>query len=148
MDLKKRLSLSVAAGVLCAAVGSLLGGTVLVLVRTIHGKDENVAPALTFLPMAVIFAAIPVAPFGLLVGSVGGWWLSARVDRGVSRRRLYFESAGMGALLGATFPLILGILGWGPFNNLVSALPISIGVGTVCGVTLSVYLRRRLVLPP
>jgi hypothetical protein len=147
MDIKKRASLAVAGGVLCAALGSILGGIVVVIFRTTQRNGENVAQALTFLPVAVMFAAIPAAPFGFLVGSVGSWWLSARVDRGVSRRRLYFASAGMGAVLGATFPLIMSILGWGPFNNLVSALPISIGVGTVCGLTLSVYLRKRLILP-
>jgi hypothetical protein len=103
MDIKKRASLAVAGGVLCAALGSLLGGVVVVIFRTTQRNGEDVAQALTFLPVAVMFAAIPAAPFGFLVGSVSSWWLSARVDRGVSRRRLYFASAGMGAVLGATF---------------------------------------------
>jgi hypothetical protein len=82
MDIKQRTSLAAAGGVLCAAVGSLLGGIVVVVVRAAQGSGENVAQALTFLPLAMIFAAIPAAPFGFLVGSVGTWWLSARVDRG------------------------------------------------------------------
>jgi hypothetical protein len=103
--------------------------------------------ALEFFPMAVVFAAIPAAPFGFVVGSAGSWWLAARAEHGVSGKRLFFESAGIGALLGAIFPVVLSILGWGPFAKLFSALPISIGIGIVCGIILIPLMRKNRLLP-
>ena len=143
MDIRKRAFLAILGGVYCGTVGSLLAGLVVVAIRVVHGNRGNVAEALAFFPMAVVFAAIPAAPFGFIVGSAGSWWLATRINRGISGRRLYFESAGIGAALGATFPLISTILGWGPFNNLVSALPISIGIGIVCGLTVALPMRRH-----
>jgi hypothetical protein len=144
---RKSLSFAIVGGVFCAIVGSLLGGVVVVLIRALQGNTQNMAEALAFFPMAVVFVAIPAAPFGFIVGSFGSWWLATRADRGVSGRRLYFESAGIGGVLGATFPLILAVLGWGPFNNLVSALPISITIGIVCGVALTPLMRKHVAVP-
>jgi len=92
--------------------------------------------------MAVLLAAITAAPFGFVVGSVGVLWLAARAQR-VSGKRLYFEAAGGGAVLGATYPLVMAIVGWGPFENLLSALPISIGTGVICGIVLVREVRRH-----
>ena len=142
MAIKKRLTLAVIGGVFCATVGSLLGGLVVVLLRMLQGNAQSIVEALEFLPMAVVFAAIPAAPFGFIVGSVGSWWLATRTESGVSGVRLYCESIGIGAVLGATFPLVLTILGWGPFNNLVSGMPISVGIGTVCALTLIPLMRK------
>lgn len=144
---RKRLSFALAGGVFCAIVGSLLGGVVVVLIRALQGNTRDMAEALTLFPMAVVLVAIPAAPFGFIVGSLGSWCIAARADRGVSEKRLYFESAGIGGLLGATFPLILTILGWGPFNNLVSALPISITIGIVCGIILIPVTRKHVAVP-
>jgi hypothetical protein len=100
----------------------------------------------SFFVTVLLFAAIPAAPFGFIVGSLGGWWLTSRLERSVSARRIVFESAAVGALLGAGFPLVAILLGWGPFNNLVAMLPIAIGVGTLCGVILPLVMRRFLVV--
>ncbi|MGC2247829.1 MAG: hypothetical protein WA609_14585 [Terriglobales bacterium] len=99
------------------------------------------------MPIAVLLAAITAVPFGFTVGSVGVWWLAGRAER-VSERRLYFESTGGGAALGATYPLIMAILGWGPFENLVAALPISIGTGIICGIVLTRETRKSVVTMP
>jgi hypothetical protein len=147
MENKKRLTQAMIGGVFCATVGSLLGGVVVVLIRVLQGNTQNIVEALAFFPMAVVFAAIPAAPFGFIVGSAGSWWLAVRTDSGVLGRRLYFESAGIGAVLGATFPLILALLGWGPFANLISALPISITIGIVCGIILTPLMRKYRPLP-
>ena len=48
----------------------------------------------------------------------------------------------MGAVLGSTFPLSAVALGWGPLQNLVSVLPISIGMGPVCGLSLAVVMGK------
>jgi integral membrane sensor domain MASE1 len=143
-----RLHFALVVGVSCAVVGSLLGGVAVVLIRswTLRGT-ESMTEVVTFFPMAVAFAAIPAAPFGFIVGSVGSWWLAIRAARGVSGKRLYFESAGIGGVLGSTFPLILAAFGWGPFENLVSALPISITIGIACGILITPLTRKYRPLP-
>jgi hypothetical protein len=146
MDTRKRAFHAALGGLFCATLGSLLAGLVVVLIRVGHGNKESLAEGLAFFPLAAVFAAIPAAPFGFVVGTVGSWWLVARGSSDPGRKRLYFEAAGIGAALGATFPLILTAFGWGPFDNLVSALPISIGIGAVCGVTLTLLVQKRLAL--
>ena len=128
-------------------MGTLLAGIAVVFVRALQGNTEHVLEALAFFPMAVVFAAIPAIPFGFIVGSVGSFLLAIRAEHGVSGRRLYGESAAIGAVLGATFPLILTVLGWGPLHNLVWALPISIGIGTLCAILLIPLMRKHLPFP-
>jgi hypothetical protein len=143
-----RLHFTIVGGAFCAAAGSLLGGVAVVLVRAwaLRGA-ESMTEAVVFFPMAVAFAAIPAAPFGFVVGVVGSWWLAIRAARGVSGKRLYFESAGIGGVLGSTFPLILVASEWGPFNNLVSMLPISIIIGIACGILIIPSTRKYRPLP-
>jgi hypothetical protein len=139
MATKKRVFLVIRGGLSCALLGSFVGGCGFLLISAVRGNFG--LAALSLIPMAVIFAAITAAPFGFMVGSVGVWWLAVRAQR-VSGRRLYFEAAGGGAVLGATYPLVLTILGWGPFGNLVATLPISIGTGVVCGIVLTREVQK------
>jgi hypothetical protein len=143
-----RLHFALVGGVSCAVVGSLLAGIALVLIRswTLRGT-ESMAEAVAFFPMAVAFAAISAAPFGFIVGSIGSWWLAIRAARGVSGKRLYFESSGIGGVLGSTYPLILAAFGWGPFENLVAALPLSITIGIACGILIIRLTRKYRPLP-
>src|SRR5450755_4255547 len=130
-----RLTVPIVGGILCAIVGSLLGGVAVVLFRAWSLRStESLTDAITFFPMAVAFAAIPATPFGFVMGFVGSWWLAIRAAHGVSAKRLYFESAGFGGALGSIFPLTLAAFGWGPFNNLISMLPISVTIGIACGI--------------
>jgi hypothetical protein len=99
------------------------------------------------LPMVIIFSAIAAAPFGFIVGTIGSWWLVARWANTRSSIRIYGESGGLGAILGATYPFIAAGLGWGTFENLVASLPISIGAGIVCGVLLAAFVRKYLLGP-
>lgn len=148
MDKTKRASIAIIAGMFCAAAGSLLAGVAVALVGVLQGKALNGRSGMeiaAFFATILLFAAIPAAPFGFIVGSVGGWWLASRLARSVLVGRVVLESAAAGALLGATFPLVAVLLGWGPFNNLISILPISIGVGTVCGVILPSVMRKFVV---
>jgi hypothetical protein len=145
MENRKRIIFAGKGGLFCAIVGSLLGGVVVLLVRAVHGNaGGNVGEILEFFPVAVLYAAIPAAPFGFIMGSVGSWWLATRARQGVQGLRLYCESIGAGALLGATFPLVMTALGWGPFSNLVSAMPISIAIGAVCAFALIPFMQRQL----
>ena len=145
MATKKRAFLAIRGGLACAALGSMVGGCGFLLISAVRGNFG--LAALTLIPMAVIFAAITAAPFRFLVGSVGVWWLAARAQR-VSGRRLYVEATGGGAVLGATYPLFMAILGWGPFENLVAALPISIGTGIICGIVLTHEVRKYVLAVP
>ena len=139
MATKNRASLVIRGGLTCAVLGPLIGGCVFVLIWAVRGNLG--LAALSLVPVAVIVGAFTAAPFGFMVGSVGIWWLAGRALR-VSGRRLYFEAAGGGAVLGATYPLVIAILGWGPFENLVAALPVSIGTGVVCGMVLTREVRE------
>lgn len=139
MAIKKRVFFAIRGGLTCAALGSLVGGCGVLLISAVRGNFGLAALAL--IPMAVLFAAITAAPFGFMVGSVGVLWLAARAPR-VSGKRFYFEAAGGGAVLGSTYPLVLTILGWGSFQNLVSVLPISIGTGVICGIVLTREVQK------
>jgi hypothetical protein len=141
VGVKKRAFLAVIGGLLCASLAALMAGIAFVLTKAIPAR-HGIEVAWTAFPMAVVFASVPAAPFGLIVGSIGCWWLIGRLEHGVPGRRLCFESAGFGAVLGATFPIVLATLGWGPFKNLVAALPFSIGIGFVCGLTVALLSRK------
>jgi len=47
------------------------------------------------------------------------------------------------ALIGALYPLVLTIFGWGPSENFLSELPISIGAGAVCGFALAREAKKQ-----
>ena len=140
---RSRLKLSIMSGVFCALVGSILGSIVVTVLRAVHAPGDLTA-AFYFIPVAFLYVAIPAVPFGLVVGSIGGWWLAPRATRETSARHLFLQSGLAGAALGSSFPLLAMALGWGPVENLVSVLPISIGIGVVCGVSLPVVIRRFL----
>lgn len=144
VETKRRAFLAVLGGIFCAVAGSLLAGLAVALIGIIRGRPEDITRTGALFFMAFVFAAIPGAPFGFIVGLFGSWWLAPRVARSVSASRIALESAGIGAFLGATFPLIATVLGWGPFRNLVSVLPVCIGIGILCGVTLALLMRKYL----
>ena len=94
----------------------------------------------SFIPVAVLYAAIPAVPFGLIVGAVGGWWLAPRVAGDTVSPHVFLQSSVVGALLASTFPIVAMALRWGPLQSLASFLPISIGIGIVCGLTLTAVM--------
>jgi hypothetical protein len=142
MATREHVFFAIRSGLVCATLGSLVGGCAFVAISAVVGNAGLAALAL--LPMAVIYGAVTAVPFGFVSGLVGSWWLVGRARR-VSIRRLYFEAVAGGALLGATYPLTLAICGWGPFENLVSALPISIGTGVICAIVLTREVRKHAV---
>jgi hypothetical protein len=147
MDIKPRLKIAILSGVFCAAVGSLLGGIAVVVLRVVRSAPGDSATSfVSFIPVAVLFAAIQAVPFGLIIGAIGGWWLVPRLAGDTQPQHIFLQSAVMGAILGSTFPILAIALGWGPLQNLVSVLPISIGIGIVCGLSLTVLMRKF--LPP
>jgi hypothetical protein len=103
----KRFNSAIVGGVFCALVGSLLGAIIVVIGVS---RGVGIKEAVTFYPMAVAYVAFLAVPFGFITGSVGSGWLAVREAHGVSGKRLYFESAGIGGVLGSTFPLIFWLL--------------------------------------
>lgn len=133
-----RLTFAIVGGVFCAIVGSLLGALILLLFA-LRGVGID---AVAFYPIAFLYVAFLAVPFGFVAGSVGSCLLAVREAHGVSGRRLYFESAGIGGILGGTYPLIFWAFGWGPFSNLVSTLPISTTIGIACGILIIPLTRK------
>ncbi|MGA7338170.1 MAG: hypothetical protein WBW91_15690 [Candidatus Sulfotelmatobacter sp.] len=134
MAADNRILFALRGGVVCAILGSLLGGCAVLLISAIRG-DFGLA-ALSLIPIVFLYAAVTGVPFGLVAGTVGTWWIVARA-RHISSGRLYYEASATGALIGGSYPLVLKVFGWGPFENLLSTLPISIGAGIVCGLVLT-----------
>jgi hypothetical protein len=141
METKSRLKISILSGVFCVLEASILGGIAVVVLRAVRSRG-HLAALVRFIPVALVFAAIQAVPFGLIVGSIGGWWLAPRATGDIPSRHLFLQSAVLGAVLGSTFPIVAVALGWGPLQNLVSVLPISIGIGTVCGLSLAAVVRK------
>jgi hypothetical protein len=145
MHATERARLAIVGGGFCAAVGSVFAALMVAFVNVIRfwREPEDMRNVIAAFPMVVIFSAIAAAPFGFIVGSIGSWWLVPHWAKTNSSNRVYWESGGLGALLGATYPLIAESFGWGPFENLVAALPISIGSGILCGVALAAFMRTK-----
>jgi hypothetical protein len=139
MAADKRILLAVRGGVVCAILGSLIGGSAVLLISAIRGNFG--LAALSLIPIAFVYAAVTGVPFGFVAGIAGTLWIAARAQH-VSGKRLYYEAAGAGVLIGALYPLALTVFGWGPLENLLSELPISIGAGVVCGLALSREVQK------
>lgn len=138
MEIRKRMRCAIAGGFFCAVMGIFLVGLFIVFMVAIHSRPEDL---LNVSVSAVLYASILSVPFGLFFGSIGGYWLSIRLDGAPNMNRVFLESAVAGALLGSTYPLIMSVLGFGPFRNLMGALPLSSGVGIICGLAFTAFLR-------
>jgi hypothetical protein len=141
MAADKRVFLAIRGGVICAVLGSLLGGSAALIISAIRGNFG--LAALSLIPIGFVYAAVTGGPFGLVAGMAGTLWIAARAQH-ISGKRLYYEAAGAGALIGALYPLALAIFGWGPVENLLSELPISIGAGAACGMVLVREVQKGL----
>lgn len=144
MDAKNKTYFVVASGLFCSVLGSVLAGLTVTLIRAAQVSPTDLLGSFKLFPLVVLFAAIPGAPFGFIAGSIGAWWLMHRLTSGISKKRFYIEALVLGAGLGATLPVVLSTSGWGPFANLVSALPISILVGSMCGIAFAFFVRKYL----
>jgi hypothetical protein len=142
MDTKTRLKVLIFSGFFCAVVGTVLSAIAVVILRIISNGLRDGLMVASFLPGVLLYIAIVAVPFGLIVGSLGGWWIAPRVMGDTQSRYLFLQSSVLGAILGSTFPLLAIALGWGPLENLSSVLPISIGVGIVCGLLLTATMRK------
>jgi hypothetical protein len=86
MDAKPRLKISILSGVFCLLEVSILGGIAVIVLRAVRSPG-HLAGLVRFIPVALVFAAIQAVPFGLIIASIGGWWLAPRVARPRLSRR-------------------------------------------------------------
>ncbi len=141
---KRRLLVSLYGGAFCSAIGTVAGAIFLVIMRSLKdGLGAAPEDSFRFLLVALVFVGVQAIPFGLLAGSIGTWWLLGRVVRDTPNASgLYARVVVVSVILGCTFPLLAILLGWGPPENLVSALPVSAGIGLLCGLSLTALIRR------
>jgi hypothetical protein len=151
MKWKNRARTAFQAGVFCAIFGPVLGGLAYGLLSLLSEPSSVLsAPsaALGVLSIILLFAVISVAPFGFIAGLAGGWWLACREEKGIAKKRLCFESAGSGALLGATYPFAPGLGDIGGYTARSSEYLqfhclLGAGVGLTCGLLLALHARDK-----
>jgi len=131
-----------AGGGFCAIFGPCLGA----IISVILAGGLSVEVMLFIIPVGLFVAG----PFGFFAGSLGTWWLSGRSQRDISNLRLRIESASLGALIGAAFPLQFALMrlslsSGDPDDDLCNAHNALIGalVGTICACLLAWWMRRN-----
>jgi len=94
-----------------------------------------------------LLAGTYIGDFGFLAGIAGGFCLDRRKRQIRSTKRLLLESAAVGAVLGALFPLYyLATYMTGRVNTAMAAITelFCLTVGSSCAVLFAVAFRRRL----
>jgi hypothetical protein len=91
--------------------------------------------------------------FGVvLISAVRGNFGLAAFPRGSRsarfRKTALLRAAEECGVPGATYPLVLTVFGWGPFQNLASVLPISIVTGVICGIVLTREVQEYVLAVP
>lgn len=100
----------------------------------VRSIDAREAPSV-FLVIAVI-AIVPGGGFGLIAGALGGAILLAVKQRLKQKQTVSFWGAGLGAGLGALFPVCSYGLHWSPSgqgNSVFKDLAFSIAIGAITG---------------
>jgi len=149
---KHRAWLAFWAGVFAALMRSLLAGVVLAILTVLNQPSTpraNPLALLGLLGFLGFWSLIVAGPFGLVAGSLCGWWISVRYERGIRGLRLYCEAALAGVLVGACFPLFPNLIDIDVWRtpSLSGALVLSAigaGVGLACALMLA-YVWEQLV---
>jgi len=147
MRVAKKLATLLMAGVFCAFAATVVSSTLVVLFWA--------APAHAFahwyqvphgIVMMCLYTFIPAGGFGFLCAILGSLYLVFRVPHITSRARLLAESAVIGALLSALFPLGLLAVGWGPVRDWLNwrAILFCIAVGCPVSILYAAIFRRSL----
>jgi len=143
--IRGRIYLTIIGGVFCAVVGGLVGSSILWLLAFIQdwpNSASSIGSMFIGFSAFLFFGTLMVAMFGLIAGLIGSWWLVARLSGEVTFKRVVFESAGMGAVLGIACLLVAISLQWALTTPFVMVLPIWMGTGIVCGVGLPLFFRK------
>lgn len=131
--------------IICSAVGPALGAVIVVFplatIKQASARDALITIAA--LPVYWIFAVIPTGPAGFIFGALGASWIRFRSRAVHASTRLQLESAFLGAVLGGTVPITTLVWGWGPRENVLSAVPAGAASGLICGLLVAHTLRKR-----
>jgi len=103
----------------------------------------NTLTTLAALPIAWVFAVIPMGPGGCVFGALGASWIRFRSRSLRASKRLLLESALLGTALGGAVPLSALVWGWGPRENVLSVVPAGAASGLVCAFLVVRALRKR-----
>ncbi len=130
--------------IICGLIGPGLPLIVFIPFTAIRqASARDALTTLAALPIAWIFAIIPMGPAGCLFGALGASWIRFRSSSLHALRRLLLESALLGALLGGVVPISALIWGWGPRENVLSVVPAGAASGLVCAFLVVLALRKR-----
>ena len=130
--------------IICGLIGPGLPLVVFIPFTAI--RQASVRDALTTLaalPVAWIFAIIPMGPAGCVFGALGASWIRFRSSSLHASKRLLLESALLGAVLGGLVPISALAWGWGPRENVLSVVPAGAASGLVCAFLVLLALRKR-----
>ena len=130
--------------IICGLIGP--GLPLIVFIPFTAVQQASASDALTTLatlPVAWIFAIIPMGPAGCVFGALGASWIRFRSSSLHVSRRLLLESALLGTVLGGVVPISALLRGWGPRENVLSVVPAGAASGLVCAFLLVYALRKR-----
>lgn len=137
---KNKLRVAIAGGIFSAFCGSLLGAVVIIAVAFKARSFSGPADAISAIPLAFVFASLVAVPFGLIAGSCGALWLASKQT--VGNCGVIKRAAIIGGIIGLSFPVIAWTLGWGPFKNLLEAIPLAVLFGAITGAAFAAGFLR------
>ena len=131
--------------IICGLIGPGLPLIVFIPFSAIRqASARDALTTLAALPIAWIFAIIPMGPAGCVFGALGASWIRFRSSSlHTSSKRLLLESALLGTLLGGVVPITALVWGWGPRENVLSVVPAGAASGLVCAFLVVLALRKR-----
>jgi hypothetical protein len=130
--------------IICGLIGP--GLPLIVFIPFTAIRQASARDALTLLatlPIAWIFAIIPMGPAGCVFGALGACWIRFRSSSLHAPKRLLIESALLGTVFGGVVPISALVWGWGPRENVLSVVPAGAASGLVCAFLVVLALRKR-----
>lgn len=124
------------AALFSAIVGSILAGGYIAILYARKGSPSSWQDVATVFFVGVLFAAIPAGLFGLLAGIAGGTFLLRLRSSFKSRTAVAGAGTIIGAVLGATYPVVSLLLHWTSIGGARTALEtcaLGAAVGALCG---------------
>ena len=130
--------------IVCGLIGPVLPLIVFIPFTAIRQTPARDAlSTLAALPIAWIFAIIPMGPAGCVFGALGASWIRFRSRSLHASRRLVLESALLGTVLGGLVPISGLVWGWGPLEDALPLVPEGAASGLVCAFLVVLALRKR-----
>jgi len=130
--------------IICGLIGPGLPLIVFIPFTAIRqASARDALTSLATLPIAWIFAIIPMGPAGCVFGALGACWIRFRSSSLHAPKRLLIESALLGTVFGGVVPISALVWGWGPRENVLSVVPAGAASGLVCAFLVVLALRKR-----